>query len=474
MGDRGAMRETFSQQGIAMTWDLAEANPFSNSGGGFNLFLDKIVNAIKTTPASGYGESLMMDATKRLPLKKALVITDPPYYDNISYADIMDFFYVWLRRILQQFYPDLFSTMLIPKMEELVATPYHFNGDKEKAKFAFQNGLAEALRNIKNSQYPDYPIVLFYAFKQMEIDETSDNKVGVGTIASTGWETMLEGVIRERLLISGTWPIRTESSGRQVAQGSNVLASSIAIVCRKQDNLSDTLTRRDFLSLLKHELPISLKQLQKGNIAPVDLAQAAIGPGMAIFSRHKAVLEADGAPMRVRAALALINQSLDEYLAEQEGEYDSDTRWALSWYEQYGFEQGPYGVAETLSTAKNTSVDGLTQAGFLSARAGKVRLLRREELKENWNPQTDKRPTAWEAVQYLIRVLDQDGEQAAGTLLERLGVLGENARDLAYRLYTICERKGWAQDALAYNMLVVAWPRIKDHSGKGPRQERML
>jgi len=245
-------------------------------------------------------------------------------------------------------------------------------------------------------------------------------------------------------------------------QNSNALASSIVLVCRPklEDNFS--LTRRDFLAALKRELTISLRQLQQGSIAPVDFAQAAIGPGMAIFSHYKQVLEADGSPMRVRTALGLINQSLDEYLAEQEGEYDTDTRWALAWYGQYGHEQGPYGVAETLSKAKNTSVEGLVDAGILEARAGKVRLLRRDELDPQWNPQKDKRPTAWEACQHLIYDLDKNGEQAAAALLADLGGLSETARDLAYRLYTICERKGWAQDALGYNMLVVAWPRLRE------------
>jgi len=286
---------------------------------------------------------------------------------------------------------------------------------------------------------------------------------------------MLEGLLRAGYSVLGTWPIRTERENRTVAMDTNSLASSIVLVCRPRDENAAICNRRDFLGSIKHELPLFLRQLQQGNIAPVDFAQAAIGPGMGIFSRYKEVLEADGTPMRVKSALTLINQALDEYLAEQEGEYDGDTRWALAWFEQYGHEAGPYGVAETLSKAKNTSVEGLSHAGFLEARAGKVRLLRREELDADWNPVKDKRLTVWEATEYLIRTLDQEGEKGAGALLGKLGASGEAARDLAYRLYTICERKGWAQEALAYNMLVVAWPLIKEQSlNKGAHQESLL
>lgn len=268
--------------------------------------------------------------------------------------------------------------------------------------------------------------------------------------------------------------MRTEQPGGLRVIGQNSLASSIVLVCRPRPADAPTLTRRDFLAALKRELPPALHQLQQGGIAPVDLAQAAIGPGMAVFSRCKQVLEADGSPMTVRTALALINQALDEYLSEQEGEYDADTRWALAWYEQYGFNEGPYGEAETLSRAKNTSVDGLAQAGIVHARAGKVRLLRREELPVDWQPAKDNRPTVWEAVQQLIRALENQGEGAAAALFAQLGSLGESARDLAYRLYSLCERKGWAQDALGYNMLVVAWPRIKEQAGNLPKQKLLL
>lgn len=269
--------------------------------------------------------------------------------------------------------------------------------------------------------------------------------------------------------------MRTELANRTVASGSNALASSIVLVCRPRPEEAPRVTRRDFLRALKRELPEALRKLQQGNIAPVDLAQAAIGPGMAVFSRYGKVIESDGTPMRVRTALALINQTLDEFLAEQEGEFDLDTRWAVSWFEQYGMEQGPYGEAETLSVARNTSVTGLVEAGILEAKAGKVRLLKREELEEDWDPETDERSSVWEITQYLIRALETQGEKGAAALLRKLGVRGDAARDLAYRLFTICERKGWAQEALAYNSLVVAWTEItrlaREENGSEPMQD---
>lgn len=470
------VRDTFARQAIPMVWDFVEINPFSNSVGNYINHVEWVASGIENLLAdSPPGNVEQVDAVEnRVDGKNFLISTDPPYYDNIGYADLSDFFYVWMRRTLSTIYPNLFSTLLVPKTAELVATPFRFAGDRHKAELFFENGLKKSFQNFKNISLSNYPVTIYYAFKQSENGESENELDFKNSRFSTGWEKMLEGLLENDFQIIGTWPIRTERSGRSISINSNALASSIVLVCRLREKTATNISRRDFLNNLKREIPKALHQLQVGNIAPVDLAQAAIGPGMAIFSRYKAVLESDGSPMRVRAALGLINQALDEYLAEQEGEYDGDTRWALAWFEQYGHEQGPYGIAETLSKAKNTSVEGLSHAGFLEARGGKVRLLKRDELEEDWDPTKDKRLTAWEAAQYLIRSLDKEGEKGAGQMLGKLGSFGETARDLAYRLYTICERKGWAQEALAYNMLVVAWPRIKEQSGKGPRQESLL
>lgn len=473
----GSIAQIFTRQTISMTWDFIETNPFENMSGNWLGAVEWVSDVLKGMLSITKGKVIQQDAAELLPSNtdNPIIVTDPPYYDNIGYADLSDFFYVWLRKNLRNVFPDLFRTILTPKTPELIADQNR-HGGKDKAQIFFEQGLKKAFNNFNIRQDPRFPVAIFYAFKQTENIEEEETDLGGNSnlFASTGWETMLEALIGSGFVINGTWPMRTERISRMRSQASNALASSIVLVCRQRNLEAQNITRREFLTELKREIPISLRRLQLGNIAPVDLAQAAIGPGMSIFSRYKAVFEADGTPMRVRAALALINQSLDEYLAEQEGEYDGDTRWALAWFEQYGHEQGPYGVAETLSKAKNTSVEGLSHAGFLEARAGKVRLLKRDELDDDWDPNKDKRLTAWETAQYLIRTLDKEGEKGSGALLGKLGSFGEMARDLAYRLYTICERKGWAQEALAYNMLVVAWPRIKEQSGKGPRQESLL
>lgn len=451
----------FTKQALSMTWDFAEASPFSSSGGNFegNLaFVVKVVQATLVKPLSGKAKQL--DAAAPVKSDKSLLIcTDPPYYDNIGYADLSDFFYIWLRCSLGKFYPELFSTLLVPKAQELIAAPYRFGGDKQKAQEFFEEGLRKAFTRMHDAAHPDYPLIVYYAFKQAETEDDKDSNSS-SAIASTGWETMLEGLIRSGFSITGTWPMRTERSARTRSLGSNALATSIVLVCRPRPESAPSTTRRQFLTALKRELPEALKTLQQGNIAPVDLAQASIGPGMAVFSRYAKVLEADGTPMRVRTALQLINQTLDEFLTEQEGEFDADTRWALTWFEQHQFDEGKYGDAETLSKAKNTSVTGLVNSGILKAKGGKVQLLRRDELPDNWTPEQDDRTPDWEVTQHLIWTLDQKGESGASVLLSKLGDRGEVARDLAYRLYSICDRKSWTQEAIAYNSLVISWPEI--------------
>jgi putative DNA methylase len=452
MSDRGAFRETFARQAIPMVWDFAEANTFANTGGSFAIAIEKGVMAIEGFPASSPSTADQADAASQVVSNGKVVSIDPPYYDNIGYADLSDFFYVWLRRSLRPIFPELFSTLLVSKAGELVATPYR-HGGKERAEEFFLDGMTRAMHRIAEQAHPAFPVTIYYAFKQSESDDEK------GT-ASTGWDTFLEAVIRAGFAISGTWPMRTEGSGRMIAKGTNALASSIILVCRKRSLAAPISTRREFVSALKAELPTALNHLQRGNIAPVDLAQAAIGPGMGIYTRYAQVLDASGESLPVRDALALINQVLDEALAEQEGDFDADTRWALSWFEQLGFEMGEYGVAETLSKAKNTSVGGMVDAKFLTSKGGKVRLLRPDELPANWNPTTDRRLTAWEVVHQLIRALEAGGESAAAELVAKLAGKAEAARELAYRLYNICERKKRAPLALSYNALVQSWPEI--------------
>lgn len=462
----------FSRQALPMNWDFPEVNPFAGAAGDFGETAASMAKSIEMTPATRRASVLQRDAMAGPTVGGMVVIaTDPPYYDNIDYADLSDFFYVWQRRALVGVYPDLFSTLLTPKVQELIAAPHRLGTSKEKAEQFFEKGLNKVFNWMQQVQHPDYPMTVYYAFKQTEAGEDLDGNTDASLFVSTGWEKMLEGLIQARYAIVGTWPMRTERpTGVKVTM--NALASSIVLVCRPQSVSAVLATRREFISELKKELPGALKKLQQGNIAPVDLAQAAIGPGMAVFSRYAKVLESDGAPMTVRTALALINQILDEVLAEQESEFDPDTRWALAWFEQFGMEEAPFGVAETLSKAKNTAVNGLVNSGVLAAKGGKVRLLKRSEMSTEWDPATDRRLTVWEITQHLIRALDQDGEAGAASLLRKLGSLGDVARDLAYRLFSLCERKKWPQEALAYNSLVIAWPEIARLARTEPRGQQ--
>jgi putative DNA methylase len=467
------VRNLYGRQAIPMVWDFAEPNVFAMAAGDYAISLDSLAKALEQTPAKGAGQAIQQDvATLSAENVPVVISTDPPYYGNVGYADLSDFFYVWLRRSLHAVYPDLFGTLLVPKNEELVATRYRFGGNMKTAEKFFEVGLAKAFSRVRSVQHHSYPLTIYYAFKQAEAGNEHAPDGGSSTLASTGWETMLTGLLTAGFAITGTWPVRSELGNRMVASDANALASSILLVCRPRPVESLISTRRDFLQALKRELPEALRMLQHGNIAPVDLAQAAIGPGMAVYSRYSRVIEPDGSPLPVRAALALINQTLDEVLAEQEGEFDADTRWALAWFQQFSMEEAPFGTAETLSTAKNTSVAGMVQAGILHAGGGKVRLVKRGELSNDWNPANDTRLTVWETAQHLIRTLQNDGEQAAAALLVAAGQAGQNARDLAYRLYVICERKGWASEALAYNSLVTTWSALGRTATQMEEQKR--
>jgi putative DNA methylase len=451
----------FSKQAIPMAWDFPETSP-TTGGLSFESIVEGISKTIEQLPCNKEGWAYQQDCATLGSAPHARVIsTDPPYFDNISYADLSDFFYVWLRRSLRSVFPTLFSTIAVPKAEELVATPYR-HASKEEAELFFLKGMTQAMHCLAEQAHPAYPVTIYYAFKQSESsgDEGTTN---------TGWDTFLAAVIEAGFAISGTWPIRTERDARAIGIGSNALASSIVLVCRPRAVDAPTATRREFLNILKSELPMALAYLQAGNIAPVDLAQAAIGPGMAVYSRYANVIDAEGKPISVRAALALINQTLDESLTEQEGDFDADTRWALAWFEQMGFDEGEFGIAEQLSKAKNTSVSGLVESGIVRSGRGKVSLLRPSELTSGWNPQHDLMLTSWESVHRLIQAQTEAGELGASSIVAKLGSRAETARELCYRLYTICERKKRATDAMPYNALVQSWPEIARLAQQSPQ-----
>ncbi|AOJ14709.1 DUF1156 domain-containing protein [Burkholderia vietnamiensis] len=446
-----ALRNTFGRQALPMTWDYAEGNPFSESSGNWMFNIEWGAKAVQLFPAQVGGNVAQQDAQTQTTSRNKLVSSDPPYYDNIGYADLSDFFYVWLRRSLRTIYPNLFATLAVPKAEELVATPYR-HGGKERAEKFFLDGMTEALHNLAQQAHPAFPVTIYYAFKQ------SETKGESGT-SSTGWETFLEAVLKAGFALTGTWPMRTELGNRMISSGTNALASSIVLVCRKRAADAPTVSRREFIRELNAALPEALDEMTRGGVnspvAPVDLSQAIIGPGMAIFSHYAAVLEADGTPMSVRAALQLINR----FLAEDD--FDHDTQFCLHWFEQQGWATGRYGEAEVLARAKGTSVGGLQASGVVESSKGELRLLKWAEMPRDWSPESDTRLPVWEALHQLIRALNQDGESAAGELLARMPARAEPVRALAYRLYTLCERKGWADEARAYNELVTAWTAIE-------------
>jgi putative DNA methylase len=457
------LTQAFSRHAMPMTWDFAEANPLSEAGGGFVLTLQSLAEVLERLPVAKRESTVeQLDArSTESRWRRSVVFTDPPYYDNIGYADLSDYFYVWQRRTLRDVWPSLTSTLLVPKSQELIASQFRHEGDSERARKYFEDGMRSVFRGLSHLQASEFPINVIYAFKQSE--EASD----MGDFASTGWETMLDGFVNEGFQITGTWPIRSELVAN-LKKSISALASSIVICGRLRNRDAPIASRREFILALKSELPEALRHLQHSSVAAVDLAQAAIGPGMAVFSRYAKVIEADGSQMRVRSALQLINQALDEVLSEQETEYDADTQWAVAWFTDQGMAEGAFGIAETLSKAKNTSVDGLVESGLLSAAKGKVRLIPREQLDTEWDPTTDRRLTIWEVAQHLIARLKSAGEQSAADLLRRVGGMGEIARDLAYRLYSVCERKGWTEEAIAYNSLVVAWPEITRLASQAP------
>lgn len=454
------IRNTFGRQALPMTWDFAETNPFSTSTGNWMAMVDWVVKALRAVPTGREADVAQRDARVRVrEVGRCVLSTDPPYYDNVPYSDIADFFYVWLRHNLADVWPDECATLLTPKADELVANQYRA-GSKSAAYQHFESGMEQVFTEAAISADPRFPATIFYAFKATE---SSDDGV-----ASTGWETFLRGLLQAGYSITATWPIRTELGSRMRAFDSNALASSIVLACRPRQLTAPMATRGEFIARLRTDMGPAIRLLQVENIAPVDMAQSAMGPGIAIFSRYARVVEADGTTMSVRTALGLINEVLSEVLSGEESEFDADTRFALTWFEQYGHGSGPFGDADLLARAKNTTVTGVSAAGIVLSRDGKVRLVERSQLRAGWDPAFNSRLTVWETTQQLIQAANSSEVEAAA-LLARIGIgLGERARLLAYLLYGICERKRWADEAVAYNMLVSDWPEISRLAAAAP------
>jgi len=459
---RDGIRNTFGRQAIPMVWDYAEANLFSNSSGCLSNTLIWVTKCILEFPRGEiHGHARQFDAAKDNGLRSIMVSTDPPYYDNIPYAYLADYFYIWMRQSLKLTFPNLFDTLLTPKVDELTAIRYRFEGGREEAKKFFENGMIQTFQKIYEYTREDIPVTIYYAFKQSETGtEDGDNpNVITAVTASTGWETMLSAVINAGFAITGTWPMRTEMQNRAVGMNANALASSIVLVCRKRHSSASFVTRKDFLATLRRELKSALVQLQHANIAPVDLAQSAIGPGMAVYSRNGKVLDADGTPMSVRSALQIINQLIDEFFNEQEGDLDSESRFCVELFSQVAFNPIKYGIAEVLATAKAISISKLAQVGVLTSSKGSVQLSCRDDLQEFSVMNSN---VTWLVTQQITKAFEKHGIDGATKILARVsGPMAENAKALAYRLYTIAERKGWATEAYAYNVLVSSWMDIQ-------------
>ena len=473
-------RQLFGRHAIPMIWDFAEGNMLSTSSGSFSVVLNGIFKAFDKntfkypdTPAS----IIQNDAANFSALAGGVVIsTDPPYYDNIGYADLSDFFYVWMKSSLSPIFPQIFSTLAVPKTEELVATPYR-HGGKEEAETFFLQGMSCAIANMAAQSSERFPATIYYAFKQSEIARE-------GT-SSTGWATFLQAVIEAGYAVVGTWPMRTEMATRMIAKGTNALANSVILVCRKKEQTDEVITRAEFIRALKRELPPAIAELQAANLAPADMPQSAIGPGMGVFSRCEAILEADDSPMSVKTALQLINAELDEFLNDVQGEFDDGTRFAITWFEQNGMGKGDYGTADNLARARGIAVESVKQAGIVESQAGKVRILKRDELDPDWEPQTDNHLTGshltvWKCLQYLVRSHETDGiSDNSALLLKKIGNRAEAVKDLAYCLYDIAaNRRQEAKEATAYNALIADWSELTRqaaaiHDIRGPGQTRM-
>jgi len=474
----------FGKQAIPMVFDFAEANFLGNSVGAWKTCSEYVADCVEVISVgeARIGEAKQLDAAvEQNGAELILVSTDPPYYNNISYAVLSDFFYVWLRRSIGKFYPDIFSTVLVPKLPELIAAANRFEGDALRAKQHFENGFRQAFSALRSKMDPRFPLTVYYAFKQEDEDVTDDASDDQNYDLTTGWETLLEALISSGFQITATWPVRASQKWRMVSMGANALASYIVLACRPRLASAPQISSAQFRRELSKTLPAALHHLQQGNIAPVDFAQAALGPGMAIYSRYDRILDPSGKHMSVRTAINTINQTLTEVLSEVEDEFDADTRWAIAWFEQFGFSDGDFGDAEILSKAKVTSVSGLQQADVVLSKGGKVRLLRPDELRADWDPESDRRLTVWEMTHQLLRLYHYEGagDEATSSLLRKLGSHGEAARDLAYRLFKVAEKKKLSQEAQGYNALVLGWPEIarlarEERAVQPPKQADMF
>lgn len=467
-----ALRNTFGRQAIPMTWDFAEGNPFSSASGNFLNNVNWVQKAIELLSPNSNGLEIQHDAQTVNYPAGTVISTDPPYYDNIPYADLSDFLFIWLRRSCRTVYPDLLSTLAVPKMEELVADRVR-HGGAEKAEAFFMEGMTRAISRMSTEGANAYPAAIYYAFKQSEIEREG--------VSSTGWATFLQAVVEAGYAVVGTWPLRTEMANRMRASKSNALANSVVLVCRNKEHTAKVITRAEFIRALKRELPPAIAELQAANIAPADMPQSAIGPGMGVFSRYKAVLESDDSAMSVKTALKLINAQLDEYLGGIQGEFDAETRFAITWFEQNGMKAGDYGTADNLARARGISVESVKHAGIVESKAGSVRILARNELDPDWEPDTDNNATIWECLQYLIRLHETEGISFdTAAMLKRIGKQADAVKDLAYCLYDIADNKrGDAKEATAYNGLIADWSELTREAAQihdvnvGNRQAQM-
>ena len=459
------IRNTFGRQTIQMTWDYAETNPFSNSTGNWCAMMNWICEVLEKLPACGSGFSYQADAQTQTISTHKIISTDPPYYDNIGYADLSDYFYYWLRPLLKNIYPDIFGTITTPKDDELIANPFR-HGSKKEAEEHFLYGMKDAMSQLSTLSHPAYPITIYYAFKQAETTKA-------GT-ASTGWDTILEAVIQSGFSITGTLPVQTELNSRMRSLDSNALLSSIVLVCRRRDANAPLISHREFVKELYREMPKALAKMtgetedekNEYKVSAVDLAQSAIGPGMEIFSKYSGILEANGSKMTVHEALVLINRVLSAYLDKDEDEYDADTKFCKAWFEQYGWKEGDFGTADTLSRAKGTSVDGLVEAGVVSAKGGKVRLIHFSEYADDWDASKDNRVPIWEALHHMVKAHQKGGDFKAAAVYAQVESMTSAVNLLATRLYQMCEQKGWAEDARPYNELSAAWQAISENAGR--------